>query len=205
MGPTQPSGSVPTVVGYYTVNTPYVQEAETLKLSLDALGYTHDIRGVPNLGSWQKNTQYKARFLSDRLAAYPLGTPLLYLDVDSIVVRPLEVLRGLRCDLAAVHFHDTTELLSGTLYLGNTQACRDMVKHWIALNEKYPTQLPDGRDAWDQRTLQMAIDGTPGFRFVELPQEYTWITELTQRRMPNLCPVIIHTRGAFRFKRIVGA
>jgi hypothetical protein len=50
----------------------------------------------------------------------------------------------------------------------------------------------------------MVIFDTPGVSFVELPQEYTWITELTQRRLPKLRPVIIHTRGAFRFKKVVG-
>lgn len=194
----------PIVIGYYTVNTPYEQEAETLKVSLDALQYEHDIRGVPNLGSWQKNTQYKANFVRGMLEEYA-PRPCLYLDVDAVMVSPPVILDTLDCDIAAVHFGKTTELLSGTVYWGNTAMCRLVVDRWLALNERYPKTLPDHREAWDQRTLDMAIRETPACRFVELPQEYTWITELTQRQIPGLTPVIMHTRGALRWKRQINA
>lgn len=199
-----PSTTVFKVIGFFTVATPYEQEAEILKLSLNSLGYPYDIRGVPNLGSWQRNTQYKAEFISKMLLEYP-GTPLLYLDVDSIVVRPLLFLHGITGDIAAVHFCNTKELLSGTVYFANNENCRKVVDKWIELNRKYTTVLPDGRPAWDQRTLEMAIKSFPEVVFQELPQEYTWITELTQRRLPNLqSPCIIHTRGAYRFKKLIG-
>jgi len=63
--------------------------------------------------------------------------------------------------------------------------------------------LPNGKDAWDQRTLKMAIKRISGLKFVELPQEYTWIVELTSRHCPGLNPIILHTRGAKRFKNII--
>jgi hypothetical protein len=71
---------------------------------------------------------------------------------------------------------------------------------WIALNAKYPDKLPNGRDAWDQRTLEMAIQATPGVRFAELPDEYDWIPGITARQRPGLNPVIVMTRGAYRLK-----
>ena len=49
----------------------------------------------------------------------------------------------------------------------------------------------------------MAIKRIASVKFVELPTEYTFIVELTQRHCPNLQPVILHTRGAKRFKRIM--
>jgi len=190
----------PLVIGYFTKDTPYEHEAETLKLSLETHGYEYDIVGVPNLGSWQKNTQYKAEFVRSQLLAYP-NQPLLYLDVDAIMVEPPTVLDSLDCDIAAVHFAKRNELLSGTLYLGNTKVCMDIVDRWISINRRFPDKLPDGRDAWDQRTLEKAIKETPGCRFHELPQEYTWIVELTQKYYDrNSKPVIMHTRGAKRFK-----
>ena len=198
----------PLIIGYFTVGTPYQDEAEVLRLSLETVGYSYEICGVPNLGSWQKNTQFKADFVRMMLEKYP-GRPMVYLDVDAIMVQSPVLFENIDGDIAAVHFiksivsgvvHLSEELLSGTVYFANTPACRKVVDAWLQINARHPKTLPNGREAWDQRTLEMAIKQTPSCRFVELPQEYTWITELTQRRAPGLAPVIMHTRGAKRFK-----
>lgn len=192
----------PLVVAYYTVGTPYEGEAEVLKLSLESLQYSYKVCGVPNLGTWQRNTQYKALFIQYMLREHP-GKPLLYLDVDAVMVQPPVLLDTLQADIAAVHFANQSELLSGTLFLGNTVQCNRIIDKWIRLNDRYPDTLPNGKAAWDQRTLEMAIKRVENAKFVELPQEYTWITELTQKRMPGLQPVIMHTRGAKRFKNVI--
>ena len=200
----------PLVIAYYTVDTPYQHEAESLKVSLEAVGYSYDIRGVPNQGSWQKNTQLKAQFVDHMLAAYT-GRPLLYLDVDAIMIKPpiaLDDLPAQGADIAAVHFLTKpgqlgTELLSGTVWFGNTKPCRRVVQKWLHINAQYPEVLPGGRKAWDQRTLEMAIKSIASCTFVELPQEFTYIAELTTKRDPHLNPVILHTRGAKRFKHIM--
>ena len=120
----------------------------------------------------------------------------------SVMISAPILLDDIEADIAAVHFANQRELLSGTVYLGNTAKCNEAVDRWIEINEKYPVKLPNGRDAWDQRTLEISIKETPGFNFVELPQSYTWIIGLTQKKCPNEThPVIMHTRGAKRFKR----
>ena len=189
----------PLVIAYYTVNTPYEDEAEVLKLSLESMGYSYVVCGVDNLGTWQKNTQYKSLFIKYMLEKYE-GQPLLYLDVDAVMIQAPVILDNLKADIGAVHFAGKNELLSGTIYLGNTKQCRRMVNKWIYLNEQHPVKLPNGKDAWDQRTLALAIKKIQALIYVELPQEYTWIVELTQKHCPGLSPVIMHTRGAKRFK-----
>jgi len=170
---------------------------------LESVGYSYMICGIPNQGSWQKNTQIKAQFILCMLQEHP-GKPLLYLDVDAIMVQPPVLLDTICADIAAVHYtRPHGELLSGTLYLGNTIRCNALVRKWISFNEQYPVTLPNGKDAWDQRTLKMAIKRISGLKFVELPQEYTWIVELTSRHCPGLNPIILHTRGAKRFKNII--
>lgn len=194
--------SHPLVIAFFTVGTPYEGEAEVLKLSLESMGYSYLVCGVPNQGSWQKNTQLKAEFIGLMLEEMP-GQDLLYLDVDAVMVQAPILLDEMTADVAAVHFCGGRELLSGTIFFGGTPLCIEMVERWKQLNLKHPNTLPNGREAWDQRTLAMAIKQTPGLTFEELPQGYTWITELTQRRMPDLAPVILHTRGAKRFKRMI--
>lgn len=191
-------------IAYYTRNTPYEQEAVALRASLDALGLWYDIRGVDSLGSWQKNTQYKARFVREMLNTH-LG-PMTYIDVDALVLQPPVLLDTLDCDIAAAKFGGH-ELLSGTVYFGNTPKSRETVDRWIALCEQYPDRFPggllphfpSGGLAWDQRMLDIAIRQT-GAGFVELPPEYTYIVELSQKRYPGVQPVILHTRGSLRFK-----
>jgi hypothetical protein len=128
--------------------------------------------------------------------------------VDAIMIKPpiaLDDLLAQGADIAAVHFMQKpgtigTELLSGTVWFGNTKPCRRVVQKWLHINAQYPEVLPGGRKAWDQRTLEMAIKSVESCTFVELPAEYTYIAELTTKRDPNLNPVILHTRGAKRFR-----
>jgi hypothetical protein len=188
----------PLVIAYYTVDTPYEAEKEVLKESLEDWDYSYLICGVKNLGSWQKNTQYKAQFIRAMLDRFP-GQPLLYLDVDAVMTEAPVILDDLDVDIAAVHFAYQRELLSGTLYLGNTVQCNRVVDKWLRLNEQYPEYLPNGREAWDQRTLEMAIKKIETINYFELPQGYTWIVGLTQRRVPDVQAVITHTTGAKRF------
>jgi len=188
----------PIVVGYYTKGTPYELEYRKLVVSLEALEYEYDYKAIDSLGSWQKNTQVKAKIIEEMIIKHK--RPILYLDVDAVMIQKPVLLDTVTTPIAAVHFADSGELLSGTIYL--TTKALPTVKRWQAINALYPEVLPNGQLAWDQRTLKQAIRETE-CPFTELPQEYTWIIELTQRRFPGLAPVILHTRGALRFQDLV--
>jgi hypothetical protein len=192
--------SPPVFICYYTEHTSYENEAKLLRLSLETHGLESHIAAIPNLGSWQKNTQYKSQFIAAELER--LKQPVVWVDADAIVIQRPEALLTMPAgvDLAAVRFATDQHLLSGTVYFSGSPKCMEVVKRWNDLNAKYPDYLPDGRPAWDQRTLDMALMTTPGVRFLGLPQEYTWIIEITQKAIPDLVPVIMHTRGAYRFK-----
>lgn len=216
----------PLIVGFYTPG-PYEGEALRLSESLAALGLRSELTAIECRGSWQANTQFKAKFLRSRLMAHP-GRPLLYLDVDALVIRlprlinkaaldqlakaqlqlaewPIDTETG-ACDVAAVILSGW-ELLGGTIYLGGTDRSVRLVNRWVELCEEYPVripggllpQFPHGADAWDQRLLDLAIrdcQRRDGLAFIQLPDEYAWIVGISS---PDLHPVIIHTRGRFRF------
>lgn len=195
---------MPKFIAYYTENTRYEAEAETLRLSLKALGLEHELRGIESLGTWQRNTQYKSRFIRDMLAAHP-GHPLVYVDVDALVIHPPKLFDPFEADIAATIFNGG-ELLGGTIYLGNTPKTIEVVDRWIALCEEFPERIPAGRfnryprgcEAWDQRLLHMAIQETTGLNFTHLPQSYCYIIDLTRAKHPEAEPVILHTRGSYR-------
>jgi hypothetical protein len=200
---------IPTIVGYYTTGTPYEAEAHTLALNLDLLELNYHIKAVPNLGSWQKNTQYKAHFVKEMLLAHS-GEPLIYLDVDAEIKSTPIFLGNLKCDIAFHRFRGH-ELLSGTLYLGNTPKLMEVVDNWIALCAQYPERFPAGMlnhyprgdIAWDQRMLDVAINRTCGVTAIILPPEYTFISDMSEKWYPGVKPIILHTAASRRYRELI--
>ena len=185
------------VVAYYTIDTPYETEVENLRRSLAELPLVSEIIGVPNLGSWQANTQYKAVFLRDMLAKHGATHRLLYVDADAVVREYPSLLDRISCDVAV---HSTPRgPLSGTIYLESTPATRSLLGSWIEENLRHPRR-------WDQVNLGAVLARKQkelGLRLVELPVEYTFIFDLFRRNHPDAQPVIEHFQASRRFKRRV--
>ena len=196
------------IVGYYTTGTPYEKDADILRKNLDAFSIPHDIREVPNLGSWQKNTQFKSRFIQQMLQE--ITGPFTYLDVDAEIQSQPVLLDGLSCDIAA-HKFCGHELLSGTVFFGNTPKCREVVERWVKLCIEFPDSFPagflsyhpKGGRAWDQRLLCKAIESTPGISFFDLPPEYCYIHDLSKKQYPGVVPVIMHLTASRLYKSVV--
>lgn len=186
----------PLYVAYYTKETGYAQEAEELRATLEQFHLDHEILGVPNLGSWQQNTHYKARFLKEQLNAHP-DRPLVYLDVDARVRQYPELFDRLSCDMAGYHYLNKVtkrpELLSGTLYFEPTAATKKLIDTWIFANETLPAR-------WEQKNLEIALKKVPEITFYELPAPYVLIFDLMQDLGP---PVIEHLQASRRLKKTV--
>lgn len=181
-------------IGYYTRGSAYEREAALWRTVLDTLGLEHHCQPIDDQGSWLKNVQYKARFVREMLDKYP-NDRLCYIDVDAVVITRPIFLETLPCDIAASRYN--TELLGGTIVVGNSPLARQTVDKWCEFTERYTAKLPDGREAWDQRLLDMAIrEVQPVFH--QLAPEYCWMPELSQRLYPDSRPIIMHTRGSFR-------
>lgn len=160
-------------VAFYTEGTRYAAEAARLRKSLDLLCLKHDIRGVPDLGSWQANTLYTATFIQQMMAEYT-DRHIVYVDADAVVWNiPVlfDTLEG-RYDFA-VHYRAGHELLNGTLWIAQTKAARDLVQLWLDTNRDCP-------GTWDQKNLQAAINysGGMGLRLFKLPPEYCLIFDI---------------------------
>ncbi len=89
--------------GYFTKNTPYEREVLILLRSLDALGLRHDFIGIPDRGTWQKNTQAKAEIVCQFLDKYP-DKRLCYLDVDAVLLSKPVLLDELEADVGCTLF-----------------------------------------------------------------------------------------------------
>lgn len=186
------------VVSYYTKGTPYQKEALKLEGSLMKHGIPYHIGAVPNRGSWQKNTLFKAIFIRNMLTQF-VGVNIVFTDADSIFHTYPKMFEDLDCDIA-VHFrdwkHGREEMLSGTIFLANNERVRKLMDEWIAINRA-------NKDTWDQRNLQRAFNRHKhNLRLLYLPMEYCCIFDDEKRKFCD--PVIEHFQKSREYRRIIG-
>ena len=193
------------VVGYYTVNTPYEEEAKNLLQSLNKLNVNHDISGVKTLGNWQANTRFKAGFMLDMLNKHP-NHRLLYVDVDAVVHKSPDLFKNYNCDIA-VRWQDfrwrKNECLSGTIYMENNERTRRICELWRDINVTEGNES-NRMEQWNLDTVinQMKKED-PNFTYKNLPPEYTMIFDSMRGMYPNISPVIEHFQASRRFKKDV--
>lgn len=183
------------VVGYYTKNSIYETHAKKLIASLRKLSVNHDIAPIENQGSWDKNTHYKPGFILRMLDKYP-DMAVVYNDVDSEFLQYPKLFDELSCDVA-VHLLDhalyhrrkvAPEVLSGTIYFGNTNRAREIIGLWQTLcNEQMLV--------WDQALLQLAL----GDEYYKLPPQYCVIHDY-MKEVTN--KVVVHYQASREQKLI---
>ena len=193
------------IVGYYTVNTPYEEEAQNLIHSLTKLGMKKDIVGVNSLGNWQANTRFKAGFMLDMLLKYP-NHRLVYIDCDAVMHKVPILFKNYDCDIA-VRWQDfrwrQNECLSGTIYLANNHKTQELCRRWrdINVNEGNNTTR---MEQWNLDTvIEQMKNEDPNFKVKNLPPEYTFIFDSMKKLYPHITPVIEHFQASRRFKHDV--
>lgn len=193
-------------VSYYT--DLYSLEAEGLIKTLKQFSLNYAVHNRPQLGSWERNTQYKAPFILEMLSE---NDSIIWTDADSRIRQYPELFNLLDCDVAFFFFHDHTwklppqskldqaiadkdgYLQSGTMYFKNTPATISLVKRWIELNEEDHTQ-------WDQWNIQRALYESKDLRVDILPPEYVWIDNVSHTHFPNKKPIIEHLQASRKYK-----
>ena len=181
------------IVSFYTIDTPYEQEAQEMKASAEAVGL-RDIRLYPVLskGSWERNCQLKAEIIQQ--AAHELQTPFLYVDSDARFNEYPAMLDYAWDQDIAVHYFKGRELLSGTLWVNPSHETFALLAMWIVLNLEQPR-------VWDQKTLAQAIQQQPDLRVLRLPAEYCYIYDLSKQHYGVRNAVITHYQASRKYKR----
>lgn len=180
------------IIAYHTGGG-YVAEADQLEATLQTHGLDYEITEWADGGSWAANTSAKPTFLLDAMARH--DGPLLYVDVDARIRSVPDMLYALTPedgDVAA-HYLLDRELLSGTVWLSNTPACREMVEAWKARCDADP-------DRWDQKHLQDLLE-TERWRVVRLEPQYAFIFDISRRAYPGVEPVIEQMQASRRLKK----
>ena len=193
------------IIAYFTENTQYETLANNLRQSCNQFNIPNHIKPVQNLGSWEKNTHYKAQFILDCLNQF--SENLLYVDVDAVFRSYPELLQTLDCDIAyrTENFRwRANEALSGTIYLRNSRKTKELVKSWIQLNESNPAQRFDPT-TWEQANMQRVVQNNPDINYYNLPPGFTYIFDHHRKMYPNEKIIIEHfqeSRNVFRRKSL---
>ena len=201
------------VISYYT--PPYEAEAALLAASLERCGMAYEHVEYPDLGSWDKNTAIKPRFIRDMREA--LDGPLLYVDVDAFVHENCEAyFEGLareRWDIGLHYFrgpafghcrHEVRAVgwwpLTGTLFINDTEGARNVLYSWVRENE---TQQQDGNYAGGgQANLQKML---PSFGNVaRLPGRYCFVFDKPWAYSAKEPRIIEHTIASRDHREQIG-
>jgi hypothetical protein len=192
------------IVAYYTVNTPYEDEAKKLIRSLNRLGLNHDVVGVANLGNWQANTRFKAKFMEDMLNKHQEKN-LLYIDSDAIVHSRPVLFENYNADIA-VRWQDfrwrKDECLSGTIFMANNEKTRELCRRWQKINT---SEGPDATtfEQWNLGSVIKQMEAEGKLKTDNLPPEYTMIFDSMRAMYPNIVPVIEHFQASRKLKNKV--
>jgi hypothetical protein len=175
------------IISYYTAL--YQFEAEKLIRSLKKIpSLEYEVELKDDSGSWEKNCQYKAIFIKEKLLQ---NDSVIWTDADSTVNQYPILFEDIDHDAAFCWFGD--ELLSGTMYFRNRPKTFELLDTWIDLNSH--------NMEWDQRNLDTALSVTHGIDVYPLPPQYCFITDLSRERYGNLSPVFEHFQASRQYKR----
>lgn len=198
------------IISYYT--DLYAWDAEQLLKSLARCGVSdYKVERRPQLGSWERNTQYKAPFILEKLLE---GDPVVWTDADSRIKQYPVLFDSLTCDVAFFYIkkYQVPEfavpsnsilaqesidrdgyLQSGTMFFNYTPKAIELLNKWISFNEQDHVQ-------WDQWTLQSAVDQIPGLQVGRLPPQYCWIDGISVDVFGSMKPVIEHLQASRKYK-----
>jgi hypothetical protein len=194
------------VSAFCTTNTPYEEEVKTrLVPSLQKLDIPYYIEAVQNKGNWKTNVAYKPKALYHALEKNPLLN-VVGLDADCKVLEypdlfdniPLEydiALHKLDWKTWYGHNVEKKEVLSGTIFLRNTEAVKNLVKEWYERAIKSNT--------WEQQVLAQLLEEKK-IPVYELPLSYCYINSLPNGESPKVVienPVIVHYQASRIYKK----
>lgn len=136
----------PLIISYFTPGTAYEGHAASLQRSAERIGLDTRIEPRAARASWLENCAQKALFVQEIRAE--TDRPILWIDADAMINRPLIELVDSKVDLAVVK-RDGWSFYGAQIYFGNSPFARQLIDRWSTYCRDYP-------QIWDQVTLGYA-------------------------------------------------
>jgi len=195
--------TLPLVVSFYTLDTPYEEEVKYLQASCQKLGIDHVIEGVPSAGSWEMNCAFKPLFILQKMMEYK--RPLLWVDADAVFVRSLEFVEAFLADVG-VRLYDCPDdhpsrIVTATLFVNTTAFAKEVIELWAKecismLSEK------NRKEVWDQDALRRVfLAHRHRGNFAALPEVYSKIVGHPEDEEKCIDPIILQYQASRRYKR----
>jgi len=199
------------ITAFVTSGTPYEEVLHDYLLpSIEKFNLEYNIEVVENKGSWLKNVAQKPKIIKEVLQKYP-SYQVVCLDADSEIKRVPELFSQIPLEFdIACHYLDwnswygytdsppVLELLSGTLWINNTQNTQQILNQWESLSEN--------SEKWEQKVLAEVINKNPSVNVYKLPVEYCYISSLPNGDPPlyqSEYPVIVHHQVSRKLKKLI--
>ncbi len=195
----------PLIVSCFTKDTPYEKEALDLIESCKNFDLEFVIEGFTSLGSWEKNCCYKADFILEKLKQYQ--KPVLWIDVDGYIVKPLNFFNDLTCDMCAFIDHDLpndhpSKLRTSTLFCNYSEKSITLIKNWIS-SCKTSLAAKERSEVWDQAVLRdIALKQTEA-SILDMPLTYLAIASHLKDASQVKDPHIVHTQASRLYKKYI--
>lgn len=201
----------PVVSGFYTTDTDYCGLAKVMEKSARAFGFSTQLYGTQNTGSWENNCLQKPKMIIKALDDNS-DRGVLFMDADSVIKKYPYAFDELGdCEFAACIFdwdkvpgsnRKGRELSSAVLYAKDCKNTRDLLERWY---EKAMLAITNDTKVWDQKILQEVvyemIEKRKTFKFKELPMDHDQIFD----SMSGLgAPVIVQNQASRTQKGKVG-
>lgn len=147
----------PTIISYYTENTPYEEEIKGLITSCKKFDLPTSIDPIPNFGTWEKNCCFKPKYILKKLI--DLQSPVLWIDADAIFYQKPALFETLEADVAVRIVEDVpndhpSKVISGTLFFNHTPEAIQVLQEWDEETEKL---LQNDPELWDQVSLRNVL------------------------------------------------
>lgn len=201
----------PTIVSYYTLDTPYQYEVLHLIESCKKFNLSTHIKGIPSKGQWELNCAQKPYFLLSTLRH--LQKPLLWVDADAAFVNQPDFSFLTDCDISVridKNLSFPLGVYSGTIYIDYTPSSLSLLEKWIqAIEAKIelahhfelafgvPKNYTMTHPAfWDQIILNEVLHENPGIRVHPLPIPYCKVFD----EDASCHAIIEHRQASRRFK-----
>ena len=194
-------------ISYYTKETPYETVINTHLLpSLKKGNLKYDIQGIQDLGNWNANTAYKAKFIREMLEKHK--EDVVFLDADATIEKNPILFEQIpeKYDLAYfqmdwyLHWRNEKgrkkrELLSGTMMF----RYNPKVIHLTHIYEQYCKKNPR---MWEQKVLQTVLECPNTLKIYNLPATYCAVVNHSNV-LPSYIkdPVIVHWQASRKFKK----
>ncbi|HSX11939.1 MAG TPA: hypothetical protein VLF61_00420 [Rhabdochlamydiaceae bacterium] len=197
----------PTVISFFTKDTPYEKEILRLVESCKNFGVTSQVEGVGSFGSWELNCAFKPFFILKKLEE--LKKPLLWIDADGAFVNFPRWEKAFEGDFS-VRIHENlvkehpSKVISSTIFVRPTSAARQLVRLWAMECQKQLLDAGRTGEFWDQVALRDALFSKGHQAVVHpLPLAYAKIFDHPYDLHEVANPIIEHYQASRKFKNLV--